>query len=86
MTGMALIDGENVYENPTGESRSFSISSDDHAYFFQNATATPMELMKYLSGRSTRQFDDAETLSGDGLLESFDLGIYRGSCPRSPKG
>ena len=36
-TGMALIDGENVYENPQAKAKIFFLP--DNAYFFQNATA-----------------------------------------------
>ena len=39
-TGMALIDGENVYENPQAKAKIFFLP--DNAYFFQNATAKTM--------------------------------------------
>lgn len=39
-TGMVLVDGENVYENPSAKSKIFFLP--DTAYFFQNATAKIM--------------------------------------------
>lgn len=38
--GMVLVDGENVYENPSAKSKIFFLP--DTAYFFQNATAKTM--------------------------------------------
>ena len=79
-TGMALIDGENVYENPQAKAKIFFLP--DNAYFFQNATAKTMaEYYQVIYP----QFDMErfrEMVSGFGLeftrkLSTFSKGMKR---------
>ena len=79
-TGMALVDGENVYENPQAKAKIFFLP--DNAYFFQNATAKVMaEYYQVIYP----QFDMErfrEMISGFGLeftrkLSTFSKGMKR---------
>jgi ABC-2 type transport system ATP-binding protein len=68
-SGMALVDGENVYENTAVKKRCFYIS--DEQYFFSNST--PKDIRDYYA----YFYPDFDKQRFDHLIKNFDLPLER---------
>ena len=78
--GMVLIDGEDVYENPSAKAKIFFLP--DTAYFFQNATAKTMAeyyrvVYPDFQLERFRELTDGFGLQYDRKLSTFSKGMKR---------